>query len=239
MSNLVIEYFYLSTNNVFGSPDFLLVLPEWNSLAWAGSNLCTGYILTVLIINHHSTIEPMSLAYLNMTNFTFNSKRIHFGESETRCITFNIIPSNRTDVDYFSITNSQNNEVKKVGPTESNVTLCLEPGMVTFNITTEYRCPFTSDPRIITKEIPRECFKWDDFPFGVWRNFSACMIYWPCLLVGTCVYYSEYRHYLIPWDYTPSNSQRVGPVKNNPHFYLKLIVLKLQYKLKPSGCYKP
>ena len=90
---------------------------------------------------------------------TINPKFASFGESQRRCVTFKIIPSNRTDVDYFSITNSQNDEVMKVEPTERSVTLCLEPGTVIFNITTEYKCPFTSDPWIFTREIPRECFK--------------------------------------------------------------------------------
>ncbi len=98
----------------------------------------------------------MSLASLNITDHTFNYKCASSGDDERISVTFNIIPSNRTDVDYFSITNSQN-EVMKVGPTESSVTLCLEPGTVTFNITTEYKCPFTSDPVQFTREISGEC----------------------------------------------------------------------------------
>ncbi len=98
----------------------------------------------------------MSLAYLNMTTSTINSKCASLGENERRCTTFKIIPSNRTDVDYFSITNSQNDEVMKVEPTERSVTLCLEPGMVTLNITTEYICPFTNDPIQLTMDIPSE-----------------------------------------------------------------------------------
>ncbi len=99
----------------------------------------------------------MPLASLNMMPSTKNSERVSSGESERRCVTLNIIPSNRTDVDYFSITNSQTDVVWKVGPTERSVTLCLEPGNVTFSVTTEYICPFTSDPVPFTMEIPGEC----------------------------------------------------------------------------------
>ncbi len=80
----------------------------------------------------------MSLASLNRMDYTSNSKCATFGQDKRRCVTFNIIPSNRIDVDCFSITNSQNDEVMKVEPTVRSVTLCLDPGMVTFNITTKY-----------------------------------------------------------------------------------------------------
>ncbi len=98
----------------------------------------------------------MPLASLNIMDYTFTSKCASFGQDKRRCVTCKIIPSNRTDVDYFSITNSQNDDVMKVEPTERSVTLCLEPGTVTFNITTEYICPFTSDPVQLTMEIPSE-----------------------------------------------------------------------------------
>ncbi len=99
----------------------------------------------------------MSLASLNMITSTINFKRVSPGDNERRCVTFNTIPSDRTDVDYFSITNSQNDDVMKVEPTESSITLCLDPGTVTLNITTEYICPFTSPPVPFTMEIPGEC----------------------------------------------------------------------------------
>ena len=95
-------------------------------------------------------------------DYTFNSKCATFGQDKRRCVTFKIIPSDRTDVDQFSISNSQNDEVMKVEPTERSVTLCLEPGNVTFNITTEYICPFTSPLDIFPLKIPGECsFKRD------------------------------------------------------------------------------
>ncbi len=84
-----------------------------------------------------------------------NSKCASFGD---RCVTLNIIPSNRTDVDYFSITNSQTDDVVKVEPTERSVTVCLDPGTVTFTVDTVYTCPVTSDPdREFTLEILSEC----------------------------------------------------------------------------------
>ncbi len=98
----------------------------------------------------------MPLAYLNMGTPTTNSKCASRAENGTRCVTLDIIPTDRTDVEYFSIINSQNDEVIEVEPTERSVTLCLEPGNVTFNITTEYICPFTSDPVQLTMEIPSE-----------------------------------------------------------------------------------
>ena len=87
----------------------------------------------------------MPLAFLTITTSTVNSKCVPSGENKTRCVTFNIIPSNRTDVDYFSITNSQNDEVMKVEPTERSITLCHEPGIVTFTVDTVYTCSVIGD----------------------------------------------------------------------------------------------
>ncbi len=87
----------------------------------------------------------MPLAFLTITTSTVNSECVPSGENKTRCATRNIIPSNRTDVDYFSITNSQNNEMIEVEPTGRNVTLCHEPGNVTFTVDTVYTCPVISD----------------------------------------------------------------------------------------------
>ncbi len=92
-----------------------------------------------------------------MTNFTTIDSTCYFGESEGRYVILNITPSNRTDVDCFSITNLQNNETIKVKPTEGSVTVCLEPGMVNFAVDTVYTCPFTSNPVQFTVEMPGEC----------------------------------------------------------------------------------
>ncbi len=87
----------------------------------------------------------MTLAYLKLTTSTVNPKCAPSGVNKTRCATCNIIPSDRTDVDYFSITNSQNDEVMKVEPTGRSITLCHEPGNVTFTVDTVYTCPVISD----------------------------------------------------------------------------------------------
>ena len=101
----------------------------------------------------------MPLAYLNRQMSVTNSKCASFGESKRRCVTFNIIPSNRADVDCFSITNSQNDDVMKVKPAERSFTLCLEPGMVTFTVNTVYTCPVISDLSVsqFSMRIDGEC----------------------------------------------------------------------------------
>ncbi len=64
-----------------------------------------------------------------------------------RYVTLNMEPvlTDRTDVNGFSITNSQNDEVLRVGLTQSSVTIALAPGTVTLNVTTIYDCPSLSD----------------------------------------------------------------------------------------------
>ncbi len=56
------------------------------------------------------------------------------------------VSADRTDVIEFSITNSQNDEVLRVGLTQSSVTIALAPGTVTLNVNTIYDCPSLSDP---------------------------------------------------------------------------------------------
>ena len=66
----------------------------------------------------------------------------------TTCVTLNLtlpLPQDRGDVKYYPITNSQNDQVVRVLPRESNATICLNPGNVTFYITTDYDCGYTDD----------------------------------------------------------------------------------------------
>ena len=83
-----------------------------------------------------------------MMNSIINPKCASSRDDERKSVTFNIIPSNRTDVDYFSITNSQNDEVIEVKPTERSFTTVLEPGMVTFSVTTTVNHDTTACKRI-------------------------------------------------------------------------------------------
>ncbi len=67
-----------------------------------------------------------------------DSKSVPINGVNIRYITHYMEPvsADRTDVIGFSITNSQNDEVLRVGPTQSSVTIVLAPGTVTFNVTT-------------------------------------------------------------------------------------------------------
>ncbi len=97
-------------------------------------------------------------------NYTMDSKPVvAISGKDIRYITLNMEPvaTNRTDVDCFSITNSQNNEVMEVGPMQSSAMVALEPdpGTVTFNITTMYHCPsLNNDPVQYFVKVPCKYF---------------------------------------------------------------------------------
>ncbi len=69
---------------------------------------------------------------------TMDFKRAPINGVDVRYITLRMEPvsTDKTDVIGFSITNSQNDEVLRVGLTQSSVTIVLAPGTVTFNVTT-------------------------------------------------------------------------------------------------------
>ena len=92
-------------------------------------------------------IVPVRPVIRNIINHTVDL--ISVGEVNMRYITLIInkpVSADRTDVIGFSITNSQNDEVLRVRLAQSNVTIVLAPGEVTFNVTTIYGCPSLSDP---------------------------------------------------------------------------------------------
>ena len=84
----------------------------------------------------------------NIMNHAMDSKNVPINGVDIRYVTLNMEPvsTDRTGVDHFSITNSQNNEVMEVKVTQSSVTIVLVPGTVTVNVTTIYDCPSLSDP---------------------------------------------------------------------------------------------
>ncbi len=96
-------------------------------------------------------------------NHTMDSKPVVDGSGkDMRYITLNMEPvlADRTDVDCFSITNSQNNEVMEVGPMQSSATVALKPNTtVTFSVTTIYHCPSPSeDPVQYVVMVPCKYF---------------------------------------------------------------------------------
>ncbi len=108
-------------------------------------------------------IEPVTG---NIMNHTVDSKPVVDGSGkDMRYITLNMEPvsTNRTDVDFFSITNSQNDEVIEVEATQSSVTIVLEPepGTVTFNVTTMYHCPSLNNDTVqYVVKVPCKCYSY-------------------------------------------------------------------------------
>ncbi len=90
-----------------------------------------------------------------------DSKSVPINRVNIRYITLNMKPvsTDRTDVIGFSITNSQNDDVLRMGVTQSSVTIVLAPGAVTFNVTTIYDCPSLSDPVQYVVVVPCKYFK--------------------------------------------------------------------------------
>ena len=108
---------------------------------WASSLSCLSISLDPHLISL-IIIVPVEAVILNV-NHTLDSKIVPNDGVNIRYVTLNMEPvlADRTDVNGFSITNSQNDEVLRVGLTPSSVTIALAPGTVTFNITTLFDCP--------------------------------------------------------------------------------------------------
>ncbi len=89
-----------------------------------------------------------------------DSKLVPINGVNIRYITLYMEPVSisRNDVIGFSITNSQNDEVLRVGLAQISVTIVLTPGTVTFNVTTIYDCPSLSDPVQYVVVVPCKYF---------------------------------------------------------------------------------
>ncbi len=89
-------------------------------------------------------------------NYTVDNKSVLMSEDNIIYVTLNLEPvsTDRTDVIGFSITNSQNDEVLRVEPTNSSVTIALRPGKVNFTVTTIYDCPSQIDTSHYKVDVP-------------------------------------------------------------------------------------